>query len=214
MAVGIGYSNIASVGADPKYNKFFGNYVRSCRRETVAFFDLNTTAHSLDVGSDIILCPIKLHDRIISIGTDATAASHPLHNEAGGSASGTYSLSLYSKTSDGIKLITQLHDTAKVTTNFVTSDAVKADIFKSSDFRYLSLMGWLNLPVNNAKLTALLNSKYKDDTEFFLGFRISGAGENTLTWFTMVVVTVDGVPSMQDNARAANIYGSVIVHAS
>ena len=212
-------SNVAAVGIDPKYNKFFGNYVRSCVRETVAYFKPNANNTNYDVGSALLICPIRLYDRIIEIKTDARANTHPLgtNDTAGASAAGTYRLALFSKTPIGVELITQLSAADKATTNFVETAQIKT-IFSESDFQYLSLASWMKkttiAPATSTAFETLLNSKYKDETDFYLGFTHTATTENALTYFTTIVTTVDGTPSAQDNARAENIYGSVIVNSA
>ena len=90
------YSDI--VKACVESGKTTGQYLRSCVRETVARFDF--TAGKPQADEIILLCPIKLYDRIIKIRTQADVLS----------ADALYRLGLYSKGTGDPELIAYLTD--------------------------------------------------------------------------------------------------------
>ena len=187
------YSDIAKACVES--GKTTGQYLRSCVRETVARFDF--TAEKPLANEIILLCPIKLYDRIIKIRTTANAAS----------AGALYRLGLYSKGTGDPELIAYLTDAL----NEAVITAAAKDIWTeegalNTGFNFETVYNVLNGnnttkgEVTKTGLEWFQESKYADDTEFFLGMS-STAAETGITTLNVIIITADGVPSVQDGNK-------------
>lgn len=187
------YSDIAKACIES--GKTTGQYLRSCMRETVAKFDF--TEEKPQANEIILLCPIKLYDRIIQIRTKANDTS----------AGALYRLGLYSKGTGEPELIAYLTNALNAAT--IKTDAT--DIWTeeaavgSKGFNFETVYNVLAklTPANGSEgdsLKAFLESKYADDTEFFLGMS-STAAETVITELNVIIRTADGVPSAQDGNK-------------
>ena len=187
------YSDIAE--ACVKSGKTTGQYLRSSIRETVAKFDFNGGKPAAN--EIVLLCPIKLYDRIICIRTKANADS----------TGAKYRLGLYSKGTGDPELIAYLTNassagtiTAAVKDIWTEEGAIDTEGF---DFETVYNVLSTLTPTDStagAGLTALKASKYADDTEFFLGIS-STVAETGLTTLDVIIRTADGVPSAQDGNK-------------
>ena len=187
------YSDIAE--ACVKSGKTTGQYLRSSIRETVAKFDFKGGKPAAN--EIVLLCPIKLYDRIICIRTKANADS----------TGAKYRLGLYSKGTGDPELIAYLTNassagtiTAAVKDIWTEEGAIDTEGF---DFETVYNVLSTLTPTDStagAGLTALKASKYADDTEFFLGIS-STVAETGLTTLDVIIRTADGVPSAQDGNK-------------
>ncbi|MBQ7674662.1 MAG: hypothetical protein IJT36_09205 [Alphaproteobacteria bacterium] len=187
------YSDIAE--ACVKSGKTTGQYLRSSIRETVAKFDFNGGKPAAN--EIVLLCPIKLYDRIICIRTKANAAS----------TGAKYRLGLYSKGTGDPELIAYL--TNALSAGTITAAAkdiwTEEGAIDTEGFDFETVYNVLSTltPTDStagAGLTALKASKYADDTEFFLGIS-STVAETGLTTLDVIIRTADGVPSAQDGNK-------------
>lgn len=186
------YSDIAKACVES--GKTTGQYLRSCVRETVAKFDF--TAEKPSANEIILLCPIKLYDRIIKIRTKADVLS----------AGALYRLGLYSKGTGEPELIAYLTDA--LTAGAITvaaKDIWTEEVVLGTGFNFETVCNVLAGQVaeggaGKTRLDLLQESKYADDTEFFLGMS-STAAETGMTKLDVIIITADGVPSVQDGNK-------------
>ena len=197
------YSDIAE--ACVKSGKTTGQYLRSSIRETVAKFDFNGGKPAAN--EIVLLCPIKLYDRIICIRTKANADS----------TGAKYRLGLYSKGTGDPELIAYLTNASSAGTitaavkdiwteeGAIDTEGTEEGAIDTEGFDFETVYNVLSTltPTDStagAGLTALKASKYADDTEFFLGIS-STVAETGLTTLDVIIRTADGVPSAQDGNK-------------
>ena len=191
------YSDIAE--ACVKSGKTTGQYLRSSIRETVAKFDFNGGKPAAN--EIVLLCPIKLYDRIICIRTKADADS----------AEAQYRLGLYSKGTGDPELIAYLTNalSAETITAAVKDIWTEEGAIGTEGFDFETVYNVLSTltPTGStagAGLTALKTSKYADDTEFFLGMSSTVAEGGIITTLDVIIRTADGVPSAQDGNKTSS----------
>lgn len=190
------YSDIAE--ACVKSGKTTGQYLRSSIRETVAKFDFNGGKPAAN--EIVLLCPIKLYDRIICIRTKAGANS----------TGALYRLGLYSKGTGDPELIAYLTNASSAGTITAAAKDIWTEegAIGTAGFNFETVYNVLSTltPTDStagAGLTALKASKYADDTEFFLGIS-STVAESGITTLDVIIRTVDGVPSAQDGNKTSS----------
>ena len=187
------YSDIAKACIES--GKTTGQYLRSCVRETVARFDF--TGEKPQANEIVLLCPIKLYDRIIQIRTKANDTS----------ADALYRLGLYSKGTGDPELIAYLTNALNAATIIAdVKDIWTEESALGTGFNFETVYNVLNgmdTQKGGATKTGLVwlqESKYADDTEFFLGMSTTET-ETGITELNVIIRTADGVPSAQDGNK-------------
>lgn len=159
--------------------------------ETVCNFIGNDPRPAQNEG--ILLCPIKLHDRISSMW--ARVASQ-------GVANANYSLALYGVDAmSGPQFITTFG-----TNNLISQLGTAANAYDEITLPF----GTAAAPglgestiwqvMTTAQRTKLKDSGFKNDSSFILGLRKSGTGTETVAGLVIVLQTVEGAPSAQDTS--------------